>query len=280
MSKTMLITGCSSGIGLALALEAKQQGYRVFATARKEADLATLDALGLETIALEMTNPASVRQAVQQLQQQAGRLDILVNNAGFGAIGPVLDAGAEGLRAQFEVNVFAVMDLTQVCLPLLLESKGLIVNIGSVSGVLTTPFAGVYCASKAALHSLSDALRMELAPFGVRVLTVQPGAIDTGFASRAKLEAEQLLTPDSLWWPMREGVMLRANASQNQPTSAQSFAQRLMQQLNKAECSGVVGIGHGSITLPLLARLLPQKWLDRLLQRKFLLRASSRRVSA
>ena len=271
MTKTILITGCSSGIGKALALEAKQQGYRVFATARKETDLQQLKQMGLETIALEMTNPDSVKQAVAQLQQQAGCLDILVNNAGFGVMGPVLDAGAEGLRQQFEVNVFAVMDLTQACLPLLIQSKGLVVNIGSVSGVLTTPFAGVYCASKAALHSLSDALRMELAPLGVRVLTVQPGAIDTGFAQRAKLEAEQLLKPDSLWWPMREGVMLRANASQNQPTSAERFAKRLVRELNKADCSGVVGIGHGAVTLPLLARLLPQKWLDRLLQRKFLL---------
>ena len=271
MSKTILITGCSSGIGKALALEAKQQGYRVFATARKQTDLQQLKQMGLETIALEMTNPDSVKQAVAQLQQQAGCLDILVNNAGFGVMGPVLDAGAEGLRQQFEINVFAVMDLTQACLPLLIQSKGLVVNIGSVSGVLTTPIAGVYCASKAALHSLSDALRMELAPLGVRVLTVQPGAIDTGFAQRAKLEAEQLLKPDSLWWPMREGVMLRANASQNQPTSAERFAKRLVRELNKADCSGVVGIGHGAVTLPLLARLLPQKWLDRLLQRKFLL---------
>lgn len=269
MSKTMLITGCSSGIGKALALEAKQQGYRVFATARKEYDLAQLQQLGLETIRLEMTEPDSVRQAVLQLQQQAGRLDILVNNAGFGVMGPVLDAGAEGLRQQFEVNVFSVMDLTQACLPLLLQSKGVVVNIGSVSGVLTTPFAGVYCASKAALHSLSDALRMELAPLGVRVLTVQPGAIDTGFASRAKLEAEQLLKPDSLWWPMREGVMLRANASQNQPTSAESFAKSLMLQLNKANCSGVVGIGHGAVSLPLLALLVPKKWLGKILSRKF-----------
>lgn len=269
MSKTILITGCSSGIGKALALEAKQQGYRVFATARKEADLVQLQQLGLETITLEITSSDSLQQGVSQLQQQVGSLDILVNNAGFGFMGPVLDAGSEGLRAQFEVNVFAVMDLTQVCLPLLRQSKGLVVNIGSVSGVLTTPFAGVYCASKAALHSLSDALRIELAPLGVRVLTVQPGAIDTGFARRAKLEAEQLLKPESLWWPMREGVMLRANASQNKPTSAESFAKSLMKQLNKANCSGVVGIGHGATSLTLLARLLPQKWLDKILSRKF-----------
>lgn len=269
MTKTLFITGCSSGIGKALALEAKRQGYRVFATARKEADLLALQQLGFETIALEMTDPDSVQQAVAQLQQQAGQLDILINNAGFGVMGPVLDAGAVGLRQQFEVNVFAVMDLTQACLPLLIQSKGLLVNIGSVSGVLTTPFAGVYCASKAALHSLSDALRMELAPMGVRVLTVQPGAIDTGFATRAKQEAEQLLKPSSLWWPMREGVMLRANASQNEPTSAESFAKSLVQQLHKQDCSGVVAIGHGAIALPLLARLVPQKWLDKLLSRKF-----------
>lgn len=269
MTKTILITGCSSGIGKALALEAKQQGYRVFATARQEADLQMLQQLGLECIRLEITRSDSVQQAMQQVLQQAGRLDILVNNAGFGAIGPVLDAGAEGLRAQFEVNVFAVMELTKAALPLLIQSKGLVVNIGSVSGILTTPFAGVYCASKAALHSLSDALRMELAPLGVRVLTVQPGAIDTGFANRATLEARQLLKEDSLWWPMRQGVLKRANASQNNPTSAESFAKSLMNQLHKANCSGVVAIGHGALTLPLLARLLPQAWLDKLLSHKF-----------
>lgn len=271
MNKTILITGCSSGIGKALALEAKQQGYRVFATARKETDLTALRQLGLETIALEITHPESVRQAVLELQQRAGQLDILVNNAGFGVMGPVLDAGVEGIHQQFEVNVVAVMGFTKACLPLLRQSQGVIVNIGSVSGVLTTPFAGVYCASKAALHSLSDALRMELAPLGVRVLTVQPGAIDTGFASRAKQEAEQLLTPDSLWWPMREGVMLRANASQNQPTSADYFAKRLVRHLKKANCSGVIGIGRGAVTLPFLARVMPQKWLDWLLKKKFLL---------
>ena len=272
MTKTILITGCSGGLGKALAVEAKRQGYRVFATARKEADLQHLQQLGLETIALEMTNPDSVKQAVLQLQQQAGRLDILVNNAGFGVMGPVLDAGAEGLRQQFEVNVFAAVDLTRACLPLLLQSKGLVVNIGSVSGLLTTPFAGVYCASKAALHSLSDALRMELAPLGVRVLTVQPGAIDTGFASRASKEAAQLLKPDSLWWSMREGVMRRANASQNRPSSAADFATALVSALNKADCSGVLGIGHGAFTLPLLARWMPQRWLDKLLRHKFLVK--------
>lgn len=269
MTKVILITGCSGGIGKALALEARQHGYRVFATARKDADIVSLQQSGIEAFALEITDPQSIQNAVLQIQQQAGQLDVLVNNAGFGLIGPVMDAGAAGLRQQFEVNVFAVMDLTQACLPLLRQSKGLVVNIGSVSGVLTTPFAGVYCASKAALHSLSDALRMELAPLGVRVLTVQPGAIDTGFANRARQEAEQWLKPDSLWWSMREGVLLRANASQNQPTSAVAFAKKLIKQLNKADCSGVVGIGHGAFTLPLLARLLPQRWLDKLLSQKF-----------
>lgn len=272
MSKTILITGCSGGIGQALALEAKQQGYRVFATARNRADLDALQQLGLEVIALEITDKASIERAVSLVQQNSGRLDILVNNAGFGAIGPVMDAGAEVLRAQFEVNVFAVIEMTRACLPLLLQSKGLVVNIGSVSGILTTPFAGVYCASKAALHSLSDALRMELAPFGVRVLTVQPGAINTAFASRARQEAEQVLKPDSLWWPMREGVMRRAHASQDHPTSAADFAKILMSQLSKAHCAGIVGIGRGAVILPLLARLLPQKWLDLLLMKKFLLR--------
>ncbi len=110
---------------------------------------------------------------------------MLINNAGYGAMGPLLDGGTEAMQRQFETNVFSIVGVTQAFFPALRRSKGLVVNIGSVSGVLVTPFAGAYCASKAAVHALSDALRMELAPFGIRVMEVQPGAIDTSFAKNA-----------------------------------------------------------------------------------------------
>ena len=185
----VLITGCSSGIGRALADAFKSAGFEVWASARREADVAALAAAGFNTVQLDVNDNA----ALQHLAEQWGELDVLINNAGYGAMGPLLDGGTAAMQRQFETNVFSIVGVTQALFPALRRGKGLVVNIGSVSGVLVTPFAGAYCASKAAVHALSDALRMELAPFGVRVMEVQPGAIDTSFAKNAGAQAELLI---------------------------------------------------------------------------------------
>src|SRR5690606_32013061 len=173
----VLITGCSSGIGRALADAFQAGGYQVWATARKPEDLATLEAAGFMPVELDVNDTPAVRALAEDLRRRARRLDGLINNAGYGAMGPLLDGGAEALRWQFDTNVFAPVELTRACFELLRASQGLVINIGSVSGVLVTPFAGAYCASKAALHALCEALRLELAPFGIQVMEVQPGAI-------------------------------------------------------------------------------------------------------
>ncbi|WP_419571753.1 SDR family oxidoreductase [Rheinheimera sp.] len=268
-NKTMLITGCSSGLGKALALQAMQAGYRVLATARKKTHQDELRALGLEAYELDVCDAASIQQLVLHLHQQNIQLDILVNNAGFGAIGPVLDATAQQMRQQFDTNLFAVAELTQACLPFLLRQQGLVVNIGSVSARLTTPFAGWYCASKAALHGISDAMRMELAPLGVRVLTVQAGAIATGFADNAQAGVAARLKPQSLWWRFRSGIEKRANASQQHPTPAEQLARQLLRSIRSPACTGMVRLGNGSVLLAVLSVLLPRRWLDRRLQRQF-----------
>ncbi len=121
------------------------------------------------------------------------------------------------MRKQFETNVFSLVGVTRALFPLLRQNKGLVVNIGSVSGVLVTPFAGAYCASKAAVHALTDALRMELAPFAIEVMEVQPGAIASSFGASASQQAEQLIDEASPWWPIRDGIRARANASQDNP---------------------------------------------------------------
>ncbi|WP_337841329.1 SDR family oxidoreductase [Rheinheimera sp.] len=270
--KTMLITGCSGGLGKALALAASAAGYQVIATARKPQDLAALQALGLNVLALDLCSAASVAAAVQQLKERGTGLDVLVNNAGFGAIGAVLDASPEQMRRQFDTNVFAVAELTQACLPLLLQQQGLVVNIGSVSARLTTPFAGWYCASKAALHCISDAMRMELAPLGVRVLTVQAGAIATGFADNAQAGVAASLTEQSLWWRFRRGIEKRANASRQHPTSAEKLSQQLLSEIAKPGCTGLVRLGNGAVLLALLQALMPRTILDKVLQKKFALR--------
>lgn len=263
------ITGCSSGIGRALADAFQAAGYRVWACARKAQDLATLSAAGFVAVELDVNDAAAVQRASARLEQEAGRLDVLINNAGYGAMGPLLDGGAEALRRQFETNVFSLIELTCACFPLLRASRGLVVNIGSVSGVMVTPFAGAYCASKAAVHALSDALRMELAPFAIEVMEVQPGAIASSFGSNASREAEALIAESSAWWPLREGIRARANASQDHPTPADEFAAVLLAAVQRRKRPRLLRIGNGSRALPLLTALLPRALLEKVLMKRF-----------
>lgn len=265
----VLITGCSSGIGRALADAFKAAGHEVWACARKPQDLAALEAAGFVAVELDVNDAEAVQRAADRLQTEAGRLDILINNAGYGAMGPLLDGGAKGMRQQFETNVFSLVELTRACFPLLRASRGLVVNIGSISSVLITPFAGAYCASKAAVHALSGALRLELAPFGIQVMEVQPGAIQSSFGANASHSAEQLVNEQSPWWPVREGILARANASQDKPTPASEFAAILLDAVRKPQRPALLRIGNGSRSLPLMVRLLPRRLLDRVLSKRF-----------
>ena len=266
---TVLITGCSSGIGRALADAFRDAGHEVWATARKPADVEILAAAGFNARPLDVNDASALHSLAEELQDRHGGLDILINNAGYGAMGPVLDGGVEALRQQFETNVFAVVGVTRALFPLLRRSRGLVVNIGSVSGVLVTPFAGAYCASKAAVHALSDALRLELAPFSIRVMEVQPGAIASQFASNAQRQADEVLSAESPWWPLREHIKARARASQDRPTPAAVFAQGVLAATRKVPAPALVRLGNGSTALPLLARLLPQRVLDKVLKKRF-----------
>ncbi|GIZ13597.1 SDR family oxidoreductase [Pseudomonas sp. NCCP-436] len=266
---SVLITGCSSGIGRALAEAFASAGYTVWATARRPEDVAQLQQAGFHAAQLDVNDAEGITALIARLEDQLDGLDVLINNAGYGAMGPLLDGGVEALRRQFETNVFAVVGLTRACFPLLRRKRGLVVNIGSISAVLVTPFAGAYCASKAALHALSDALRLELAPFAIEVMEVQPGAIASSFGANASREAEQLIREDSPWWPLREGIRARARASQDNPTPARHLAHQLLTAVQSDRRPRLLRLGNGSRTLPLLATLLPRALLERLLSRRF-----------
>lgn len=266
---TALITGCSSGIGRALAEVFQQAGYRVWATARKTEDLTALQAAGFDTVQLDVNDGQALGQLAERLATEIDGLDVLINNAGYGAMGPLLDGGVEAMRRQFETNVFSIVGVTRAMFPLLRHNKGLVVNIGSVSGVLVTPFAGAYCASKAAVHALSDALRLELAPFAIAVMEVQPGAIASSFGANASREAEQLIDEASPWWPIREGIRARANASQDNPTPVTHFARNLLAAVQERKRPTLLRLGNGSRSMPLIAALVPRRLLDAVLQKRF-----------
>ncbi|MEK8086365.1 SDR family oxidoreductase [Aquabacterium sp. A3] len=264
----VIITGCGSGIGQALARAFHARGLPVCATARRLDTLAPLAAEGLMTRPLDVTDEASVQALLTGLAQEGHQIGTLVNNAGYGAMGPMLDVPTAEWQRQFDVNLFAPMALTRAVLPgMIARRRGLVVNISSVSGVLTTPFAGPYCASKAAFNAASDALRMELAPLGVKVVTVQPGGIQSAFGSNAGNAVS--LGADSPYQAIKASVLARANESQSNAMPADTFARLLVDQLLKADGPPVVRLGEKSTLLPALKQWLPTRLLDRVLSKKF-----------
>ncbi|GAA0292395.1 SDR family oxidoreductase [Halarchaeum salinum] len=189
--ETVLITGCSSGIGRATAEAFLDEEWTVWATARDESDLAALREAGARTAELDVTKPAQCQQVVEELVAAEGRLDCLVNNAGYGQMGAVEDVPTRRVHKQFDVNVYGPHRLFRAVLPHMREREaGTIVNVSSVVGRLSTPGQGVYAASKFALEALSDALRGEVEPYGIDVALVEPGPVDTGFGARVSEELE------------------------------------------------------------------------------------------
>jgi NAD(P)-dependent dehydrogenase (short-subunit alcohol dehydrogenase family) len=186
LSKAVLITGCSSGIGRATALRLAGRGWPVYATARRPETLGELAQAGCSTLRLDMTDEDSMRAAVAEVEDKHGAVGVLVNNAGYSQSGPVEEVSVQALRRQFETNVFGLVALTQMALPAMRAQRwGKIVNVSSMGGRLTLPGGGCYHASKYALEALSDALRFEVGGFGVDVIVVEPGLIVTEFGKAA-----------------------------------------------------------------------------------------------
>ncbi|NLN38104.1 MAG: SDR family NAD(P)-dependent oxidoreductase [Smithella sp.] len=266
-NSVVLISGCSSGIGLALARECASRGCRVFATARKPEVIENLKREGMETAALDVTSQESIDACVAGVLSQTGRIDVLINNAGYALIGPMIDLSVDDLRRQFETNVIGLMALTKSVVPYMLkERSGLVVNIASVSGICATPFAGAYCATKAAVNLLSTSLRIELAPFGIDVITVQPGAIKSDFGKAATGTIR--LDRQSVYAPLSRYVEARAMSSQKDPTSAEEFASRLVDKLFLKKIPKVIRLGKSSTQLPLVASL-PAGSFDKMMSRMF-----------
>jgi NAD(P)-dependent dehydrogenase (short-subunit alcohol dehydrogenase family) len=189
MSSLVLVTGATSGIGRATALRLARAGHRVFATGRRVAALEELAREArLEVLPLDVTDPASISSVQAEIDRRTDGygVDVLVNNAGYGAVSPLEEMSDAALRAQFETNVFGLMAVTRAFLPAMRRrGRGRVVNVSSVGGRVTFPLLGAYNATKYAVESLSDALRMELAPFGVQVVLIEPGSIATEFGQVA-----------------------------------------------------------------------------------------------
>jgi NAD(P)-dependent dehydrogenase (short-subunit alcohol dehydrogenase family) len=268
--RVILVTGCSSGIGRATAVEAAARGHRVFATARNRSDLAELERKDrVEALTLDVTDPRSIASAVEAALARAGRIDVLVNNAGYGQYGAVEEVTIDEWRAQYEVNVFGSIALTQAVLPAMRRAgRGLVVNVSSVAGRVAVPFAAPYSSSKHALEAVSDALRVELFPFGIRVVLVEPGPIETRFGERARSIVAPLLSrpgPYRQIYALAERAMDAEFQKGKQPASA--VARVILSAIESSNPRPRYRVGMMAKALIPLRSAFPDRWLDGLMRR-------------
>lgn len=232
--KTVLITGCTpGGIGHALALEFHSKGVHVIATARNVSVLSDMAALGMSTVALDVTKADSIKTCHAEVAQiTGGKLDILVNNAGRTHTHPATDIDLDDVRETFETNVFGVMAMCAAFSDLLISARGLIINIASLAAITPYVFGSVYCASKGAVVSYSRTLRLELKPFGVRVMVAMAGTVRSQIASKT----HRTLPEGSIYQRVKDIFERRLTFSQNNATvKTEDFARKLVGQALRGE---------------------------------------------
>jgi NAD(P)-dependent dehydrogenase (short-subunit alcohol dehydrogenase family) len=269
-ARVILVTGCSSGIGRATALEASGRGHRVFASARHLADLTDLGRpTGLSTLRIDVTDAESIRAAVAEIRRLAGRLDALVNNAGFAQYGAAEEVTAEQWRAQFDANLFGTIEMTRAALPLMRESGGgTIVMVSSVGGRLVVPFAAPYCASKHALEAVADALRVEVGSFGIRTVVVEPGPIESRFDERARERVAPLLSRPGPYRELYVGAERAMNGDfQRGKRPAADVARVILDAIESRRPRARYRVTPMAKALIPLSRLLPSRWIDELMRR-------------
>jgi NAD(P)-dependent dehydrogenase (short-subunit alcohol dehydrogenase family) len=264
--RVILITGCSSGIGRATAIEAAARGHRVFATARNPETLRDLESRGrIRALALDVTDAASIRDAVNSVLAETGHVDALVNNAGYGQYGAAEDVTAEEWRRQFDVNLFGAIEAARAVLPAMREKRrGTIVNVSSVAGKIAIPFAAPYCASKHALEAFSDALRVEVAPFGIRVAVIEAGPIETRFADRARAGVARMLAGPGPYSPFyRNAERAMDTDFQIGRLPPEAVARVILEAIESDNPKTRYRITRMARALVLLKRLLPDRFFDR-----------------
>ena len=269
--KTVLITGCSSGIGFCLANGLRAAGYRVFATARKEKDITKLKELGFDAFLLDLASSSSIKAAISKLYQKTDSLYALINNGAYGQAGALEDISREALEKQFQVNVFGWHELTNLVLPSMKERNiGRVVYISSVLGFVAMPFRGPYVASKFAIEGLVDTLRLELKQTKIKLSLVQPGPIESKFRQNAFLAFKENVDPSNSDYKREYKAMIeRLNSDKNaQFTLAPESVLRCV--LHALESK--VPKNHYRVTFPtklfgILCRILPSSWMDNILSR-------------
>ncbi|KAJ5578693.1 NAD(P)-binding protein [Penicillium hispanicum] len=260
IQRSVLITGCSDGsLGAALAVAFHEAGLHVYATARNPDKMKGLAAKGIETLVLDVLSESSIADCVRKLPS----LDILVNNAGQGYSMPIADISLATAKQTFDLNVWAYIAMIQAFLPLLLKSpQGMVVNQTSLTSVISVPFQAVYNASKAAIASFSDSLRLELEPFGINVIDLKTGNVKSNMASALAL-VQPTLPKGSIYEPARDVLesVIRQEKFQNVGTPADQWAKQVTTELLKKNPPWTIWKGQSACVVR-LSTVLPAGTLD------------------
>ena len=268
MKKVILVTGASSGIGFDAAVALAKQGHRVYAAARRVERMEPLKAFGVVLLRMDVTDEASMEAGARTVLEAEGRIDALVNNAGYGYFGAIENVPLEEARRQLEVNVFGLARLCQLVLPSMrAQGSGRIVNISSVAGKTVLYFGGWYHVSKFSVEALSDALRMELKPFGIDVSMIEPGGIKTNWG----IIAADHLAESSKGTPyeaegLREAETMRKAYSMRLLSKPSVVTRAISKAVNSRRPRARYRVGFGAGTLVFFHRLLPTRWWDAILR--------------
>ena len=267
-AKTALVTGASSGIGEATSLKLRELGYTVYGAARRTERLQPLATRGIHPLAMDVTDDDSMRARVEQIVAETGRIDVLVNNAGYGSYGAIEDVPLEEARRQFDVNVFGAMRLTQLVLPhMRAQRSGTVVNISSMGGKIHTPLGGWYHGTKFAVEALSDCLRLEVTPFGIDVVVIEPGGIKTEWGNIA---ADHLLTVSGsgAYADQAKAMAKTLGADADRPRSSPTvIADAIAKAVSARRPRTRYAVGFGAKPLIGLRRLLPDRAFDTVIAR-------------
>ncbi|AZC64567.1 oxidoreductase [Pseudomonas chlororaphis] len=266
--KVALVTGASSGIGEATALKLKALGYTVYAAARRVERMHPLAQAGLHVLPLDVTDDASMQACVQDILARSGRIDVLVNNAGYGSYGAVEDVPSDEARAQFEVNVFGAVRLIQLVLPQMrAQRSGTIINITSMGGKMHTPLGAWYHGTKFALEAISDCLRLEVQPFGIDVVVIEPGGIKTEWADIA---AQKIVETSGRgpYAPQAQAMAwsMVGETSRKYQSPPQVIADTIARAVSARRPKTRYAVGFGAKPLIFLRRLLSDRAFDGLMR--------------
>jgi len=283
MTRSLLITGASTGIGHACALAFDRDGWTVFAGVRREEDgrrLAALASDRLHWLLLDVTDHSQVVSARDVVEHALGDrgLDALINNAGIAAGAPVEFVPLDVLRLQFEVNLFGLVGVTQALLPLIRKARGRIVNIGSIAGRVTTPLMSPYCASKHAVEAMTDAMRLELAPWGIHVSVIEPGVIMTpiwekGDAQMRARLASLPLEATELYAPLINAITSIVKHAPKRAIPVDAVVRAVRHAIESPRPRTRYVVGRDAKIRLFLQTVLPRRWMDGIVHR-FLRRAA------